>query len=138
MSTNTGTRPFCRIGIDGRGKSGGHGDYLVAGAQRPIAQLLGSKASQGKQRGRRAGIYQHGMAQSAPGGEGFLEFEGEPAGGEPEIQRGLGQVDQFIGVENTARVRDRRAVRHKRFLRKGLGMVLPHKAQDLLPQLIGW
>src|SRR5438034_5622418 len=66
----------------------------------------------------------------------FLEFRGEPAGGQPKLQSRIHQELQLPTIEHSAANRDRRAPWNERPGRKGLLIVLIDQVEDLSLQLL--
>src|SRR4029077_3864800 len=86
--------------IDGRGETGGNGDDIVTRPQAPAAKLLVRKTRQGQQIRRRPRVDQNRRTDPKPFCELMFEFSGKSAGRQPEIERGVEQVLQVVGVEH--------------------------------------
>ncbi len=100
--------------IDGGRKTGGDGNDLIAGAQRLLLKLGRGECGNGEQVGRRAGVGGHGPADIEKFGEFALEIGIEASGGQPEIERGIDRVADFLGAENLARGRNHAFARNER------------------------
>ena len=96
-STKTGTSPFCRIGLTVVGNPAAHGDDLVAGAQRLVAEQRAGQRGDREQVGRRAGVAGERVARAEEPRERSFERVVEAAGGQPEVERGVDQRDRVRG-----------------------------------------
>ena len=81
--------------IDRGGKTGGHRDDFIAGAQRLVAKLGRGKSGNREQVGRRAGVRGDGPADVEEVGELALEIGIEAPGGKPEIKRGIDRIAEL-------------------------------------------
>ena len=69
--------------------------------------------------------------------ERSFKLVGEPTRGQPEIEGGIDEVFQFVGVEDPSGCRDWRFARYeRRSWERGL-VIVAHQAQDLSPQDVG-
>jgi hypothetical protein len=73
-------------GVDGGGEARGHADHFVTRLDGALAQLGRSEGAEGHQVGRRARVDGDQVLDADEGGELFLEFGVEAAGGEPAVQ----------------------------------------------------
>ena len=94
------------------GKTGGHGDDLVAGLQTSLSQRRIGQRGDGQQVGARTGIDENGVLHVHQCGEFLLEGFGESAGSQPKIKAAIDQRFHFVGVEHAT------ADRHGGFARQ--------------------
>ena len=118
--------------IDGGRKTGGHRNDLIAGTQRLVLKLGRGKGGNGEQVGRGAGVGGHSPADIEELGELALEIGIEAPGGEPEVQRGIDRVADFLWAKDLARRRNHAFAWDKGARRVPLLGVLGDQLKDLL------
>ena len=135
-SRKTGTRPFWRIGIDGRREARGARDHLVSRLQAPLAERLGGESRQSQEVCRRARIHEDRVSHAHPGGEGALELVGEAPRGQPEVERRIDEVPNLVRVEDLPADRHGRLAGDERRLRPLSGRVFLDERKYPLPKLV--
>jgi len=122
-------------GVDRGRKTGGDGDDFIARLDAAVAKLGAGEGGEGDQVGRGAGVDGEDVFGAEKLGQAGLEFLGEATGGEPEVEGGIDQGGQFVGVVDPAGVMDLVLARAEgALLRLAGGVEGFHQVADLLTQ----
>ena len=128
-------RPILNDRIDGRRKSGSHGNHLVARLHAARAQRRRSQRAHRHQIRRRAGVDQQRRVESEPFSQQGFELFRIPAGSQPEIQTGVHGIDQLLRVEYAARIAHGALSGNELPLTKRCPVVFGDQSQNLLTLL---
>ena len=117
-----------------RRETGGDGDHLVARHQPAIAELRGGERGQREQVRARAGVHQRTLAHTDEAWKLPLELVGEAPCGEPEVQRGVDEMLEFVRVEHHATYRHRVLAWPKSIAVKCEAMVVRREPADFVAE----
>ena len=92
--------------VDRGREAGGDGDDFIALLDAPVTELGAGERGEGDQVGRGAGIDGEDVFDVEEFGEAGLEFFGEATGCEPEVEGGIDQGDELVGIMDAASVMD--------------------------------